>query len=278
MTPMLTHRPPPSLAPFVEALWIADAPVSPGLEFTVPTGHLQLLVNLADDRLSWFDDVDSARAGRRNSVTGVGVCGPRLSPVVIDRVEQRWCAGVTLRPGAAPALLGVPAAALADPVVGLDEVWGTDGPRLRERMLAESSASRMLDVLAAVLHEHAAPAALASPSGRGLGLREACRLLAAGMRVADVADRLGWSASTLMRRFRLDVGVVPKSYARLRRVQRVFTAIDPDEAPDWSELAIRCGFFDQAHLVNEFRDLTGTTPARYRRLVVPEARNHVTVG
>jgi AraC-like DNA-binding protein len=61
------------------------------------------------------------------------------------------------------------------------------------------------------------------------------------------------------------VGLKPKSYQRVRRLRRVFHLVHESPRPTWTSIAHRCGYFDQAHLINDFRLLTGISPREYER-------------
>lgn len=99
--------------------WFVENPAARGCERRLPDGQLAILVNLTDDRLSWAGpDLD-----RWHSVSGIAVAATLSTPVGLDRTEQHRTLDYVLAPGAAQALLGVPADAL-DPLVGLDELWG----------------------------------------------------------------------------------------------------------------------------------------------------------
>jgi AraC-like DNA-binding protein len=70
---------------------------------------------------------------------------------------------------------------------------------------------------------------------------------------------LGISSRQLERRFKSRVGLLPKLFCRMQRFQRVFQEIDEDR-PNWVEAAMSCGYYDQAHLIRDFRDFSGKTP------------------
>ncbi len=95
-----------------------------------------------------------------------------------------------------------------------------------------------------------------------------------GVSVSEITDRLGLSPKQLVRRFGEQVGLAPKRFSRLRRLQRLLADVHQNGATDWAEVAVTHGFFDQAHLINDFRALTGTTPGAYLAAVGSE-RNHV---
>lgn len=97
-------------------------------------------------------------------------------------------------------------------------------------------------------------------------------MLGRGMPVAEVADRVGWTDRTLERRFSEQAGLTPKRFARVRRLQRLLASFPAGREVDWARAAFACGYFDQAHLINEFRALTGLTPGAYRPQ--PGCRNH----
>jgi transcriptional regulator GlxA family with amidase domain len=61
------------------------------------------------------------------------------------------------------------------------------------------------------------------------------------------------------------VGLTPKLFCRLLRFQRARAVADEIAAPAWAQLASLCGYFDQAHLIKDFREFTGLTPAEYVR-------------
>jgi AraC-like DNA-binding protein len=92
----------------------------------------------------------------------------------------------------------------------------------------------------------------------------AAEALDRGASVAAVADRLSVSGSTLLRRFTAQVGLTPKRFARVRRLQRLAARLQADREVDWARAAAECGYFDQAHLINDFRELTGMTPGAFR--------------
>lgn len=260
---MLVRRPRPELAPFVEHLWYLDEPLPPGRDRTIPTGAAQLVVNLAADSLHWYDGADlSVRRG----VDGAGLCAPVPGPIGVDTADQARTAGVVFRPGGAVAFGDVPAAALTDPVTSLADLWGPDGAGVRDRVLTASTPRGRLDVLESVL-----VARLREPADGAVAY--AARALSRGAAVAWVTERTGLSASTLQRRFRAAVGLSPKQFGRIRRLQRVLLSATGDGV-DWAQVAARHGYFDQAHLIHDFRALTGLTPGRYRPRSAAE-HNHV---
>jgi AraC family transcriptional regulator len=83
--------------------------------------------------------------------------------------------------------------------------------------------------------------------------------------VADLSALLQWSESHFSRRFRLTFGETPHTFVLRRRVKFVAQYMLETDAP-LSEIALRCGFADQAHLCKHFRQAAGLTPAAWRRV------------
>ena len=92
-------------------------------------------------------------------------------------------------------------------------------------------------------------------------------------RVHELADRTGWSRRNLLTRFREQIGLAPKTAARVLRFERAARLLVPQGSdvplpggpPSIADVAARCGYADQAHLVREFRALAGVTPSDYLR-------------
>jgi AraC-like DNA-binding protein len=78
--------------------------------------------------------------------------------------------------------------------------------------------------------------------------------------VNAVASDLGVSARHLRRVFRETVGVSPKAFAKLARFNRALRAAREDARRNWANIAADAGYYDQAHLIAEFRSISGVTP------------------
>jgi AraC-like DNA-binding protein len=77
--------------------------------------------------------------------------------------------------------------------------------------------------------------------------------------VARLADEVGWSRKHLVGRFKEQVGLPPKVMARVLRFGRALDLMGHG-TPSWADIALACGYYDQAHLIREFRALAGCTP------------------
>jgi AraC-like DNA-binding protein len=160
--------------------------------------------------------------------------------------------------GADQAVLGVPAAALAGRIVALEDLWGETATR----RLTDRLASTRDSVQAAAVLDGAIAARLASDqheaSRAQLAMEAASRLASAS--VNAVASDLGVSERHLRRMFRETVGLGPKAFARLTRFHRALRAARGGDQPNWASIAAEAGYYDQAHLIAEFRQFAGATP------------------
>jgi AraC-like DNA-binding protein len=164
---------------------------------------------------------------------------------------------VVLKPGWSAPLLGVAADALTDRIVPLEHVWGAAGRTLTEELAAKRGVSDVLDHLSTALasRTHTEPAA-------GQLARRAVRLFEGPeVRVDRVAAHLGVTARHLRRAFVESIGVGPKEFARGVRVRRAIR--ETTSSDDWGRIAADVGYYDQAHLIADFRDLLGITPRAY---------------
>jgi AraC-like DNA-binding protein len=92
--------------------------------------------------------------------------------------------------------------------------------------------------------------------------------------VYAVAAELGVSERHLRRVFRETVGVSPKAYARVARFHRALGAAREDGRAGWASIAAAAGYYDQAHLIAEFRVIAGVTP----RVLAEERRGAAAIG
>jgi AraC-like DNA-binding protein len=81
--------------------------------------------------------------------------------------------------------------------------------------------------------------------------------------MGDIAEQIGISHKHLLREFDRCVGLNPKLFARLCAFQRVIRWVGQKSEVDWAQTAVTCGYYDQAHLIYEFRAFSGLTPASY---------------
>jgi AraC-like DNA-binding protein len=220
--------PPPELASLVRCLWIRRADGSPTL--ILPDGCVDVVV----------------RGGRAT------VAGPDTGPVTVALEPGAVVVGARFHPGAAAAALGVPADALRDGRIALEDLWGARGREIGERAGADPLA--LAAALRAVIGDgRADPLVLAVV--RHLALEP-------GMPLPRVARAVDLGERQLRRRFATAVGYGPKTFARVMRFHRALRLLQAGEPP--AGAAVSAGYADQAHLTREARALAGRTPAALR--------------
>jgi AraC-like DNA-binding protein len=221
-----------------------------------PPGQVLDGVRLPDGRTTLL--FRALEGGRKGDVWVAGpvTCARFKSKTGIARM-------VTLRfkPGWSVPLLGVAASELTDRIVPLDDVWGRAARELCGELLAARSRADVMDRIARAL---ALRAGHGFETASGQLARRAVRLLEGDeVRVERVADRLGVSARHLRRAFTENVGIGPKEFARTVRLQRAVRMAATSS--DWAQIAAAAGYYDQAHLIADFRQLVGLTPGAFSR-------------
>ncbi|MBB5913681.1 AraC-like DNA-binding protein [Nocardia transvalensis] len=216
-------------------------PFDPGL--TVPFVHIPD----ATTRLVVRDD----REGHRDML----VIGPLTRATYKAAAEPVSCVRLRLAPGAATAVLGVPAAELTDRAVRIDRLPGPLGALAGE--LAEATPDEVPALLESLLAPRLSPA----PADHRALLRAAMALLSAtSASIPAVAAELAVSERHLRSVFASGIGLSPKHFARIRRVRRLLATAE--RAP-LAQLAADQGYYDQSHMTADFRTLMGVPPTSY---------------
>lgn len=223
------YRPRVDLEPLVACLWENKRELD-RVQRVVPDGCVDLI---------WLDERELVIAGADT--------GPRS----VELAAGACLSGIRFRPGAAGPVLGLPASELRDRQVALALVWGEQGARLEEALAVAAPARRLQLLADAVARRAAEPDALVRAAARRLGLP--------GARVANVAAELGVSERQLHRRMLAAVGYGPKVLARVARLRRLVAHVDDSLV----SRALAAGYASQAHMNDEVRRLTGTTPVRF---------------
>ena len=246
------YPPHPALAAHVECMWtacVAGAP--PGQTHT----HRVLPDNCVD--ILWQDGGQAGFAvGMMTTAIQVASNGP------VQTVAVRF------KPGAAGAFLATPLHALTDQRADIDQLWGRgEADRLADRLWSRELSDRQrIDLIEKQLLRRLAERGAADGANADALVRRALSALDAsggGLRIEDLAARLGVSRQHMAAQFRDKVGLSPKLYARIRRFRRATSALKAAAAPDWAQLALDCGYFDQSHLIHDFQAFAATAPERF---------------
>lgn len=276
------RRPGAQLAPYVTLLWASSAgpqastarrPVGGGplghggsahapLEQVLPTGLAHVVLRLAGPPLRLV----STDLITETTICGGVVGGPRAAPYAKRHAPGSETVGAQLRPGATAALLGASGRVLADVHTPLAEVLGPVADAWCEQLLALPDANaRLARFEALLIQQLREPPALHPAVAHALAhfARAGIDPLTDTTSVRALARETGYSHRHLTALFEEAIGLTPKRWARMQRFRRALTACQQG-SESLSALALRCGYADQAHLTREFREFSGTTPARYR--------------
>jgi AraC-like DNA-binding protein len=257
----LSYTPVSPLLDFVEDFWLYDGYTQPHFkERILPSGTIELVINLRDDELRIYD---AAQPERCNRFSGSLVSGAYGGFFVIDTAEEVSIMGVHFKPGGAFPFLGLPAGELADAHVNLETLWGRSAVELRERLCDAATPTERFRLLEEALvahlfrpleHHYAVPTALDA-----FRQRDGCAT------VRDTAQRIGLSQRRFIQVFTEEIGLTPKLFSRVQRFQRAVALVRQTTAPDWARLAVNCGYFDQSHLIRDFLMFSGFSPMDYLR-------------
>ncbi len=261
------HGLPLPLEAFVECVWMLRTerrPAGAPPETITPDGCVEVIVQLGER---------TRAAGGGENFHGqpeAFVLAASRGPLLLDPLGPMDTVGIRFRPGGAAAFLPFPVDRL-DGEAPLDLVFGRAGAELPERMAgAPSDAGRValvVEFLRGQLVERERGRRKGSPSGPAgsRAVAEAVRrLLADRFSVSALAREAGWSVRQLERRFRAETGLPPRLLGRIIRFQRVLRRI-ADDGADWVSVALECGYADQPHVTRDFREFTGSAPARFLR-------------
>jgi AraC-like DNA-binding protein len=243
-------RPSIAAARFVEFYWILEDPTPPATEqIVVPDGRAGIILNFARP-------FESAAQGTWTLQPQCFFVGQITGPLRLRPSGATAMIGIQFRPHGAAQLLGLSVGGLADCAVTLEDLslhLYKEFARIRN-FPSLAQAQQAIDLLMVSLsgglrqEEHQLSRAIHLIEGSG-GL----------MSIDGVAAAVGWSTRQLQRRFNDEVGLSPKFFARMQRFQGVLRAMQ-DPTLDWVGTANRCGYFDQAHLIRDFRQFSGKPP------------------
>jgi AraC-like DNA-binding protein len=240
------RRPPSDLLPWVAHFW--------SIRWDLRGCEPQLVENLPHPNVHVIFEPDRAVVS--------GVQTEKFSRVLEGR---SLVFGIKFRPGGFRPFFGKAVASLADRVVPAERILGKEALELQALLMSSAREEKKLHAVGAFLRKRL-PA-----SDKTVGLADALvgRILKETdiKTVDDLVALTGLGKRSLQRIFSEYVGVSPKWVIRRYRLHEIMERLNSGDRPDWAQLALELGYFDQSHLINDFKSILGYSPTQYQKLV-----------
>jgi AraC-like DNA-binding protein len=256
-------KPSPSVSRFVEFFWMLED-CSPAIipQRILPDGRPVLILNFGSP-------FESCTQGIWKSQPQCFFVGQITGPLLLRPSGPAAMLGIQFRPHGAAMLLKMPMFELTDSALALETLSHQLFHEL-DSLREFASPARALTNLDSILHRFAEQSCVndqlvsyaVNDIERSGGL----------IGIPEVANRLGLSTRQLQRRFKDSVGISPKLFGRMQRFQRVFRAMETDGL-GWVNVAANSGYYDQAHLIRDFREFAGKPPSGLLDVEVDLARH-----
>ena len=256
------HKPAFPLNRFVEHLVYFDGTsATHNLDRFLPDGNTELIIDLTESPQYIYDNetLREIQTCRHAWVSGV-----RTQPITIPSGRGSRMLIVAFKKGGGFPFYPFPMNELTDTVAEAGGVFGMDFHLLREQLLASKSIERMFQMVEAFLIQRLDETIPDSTPTRCVEYALASIVSDPGSRcLYQLSDQIGYSQKHLIDLFRQQVGVAPKQYLRIMRFQKVIRALENSQAIRWSQVALESGYYDQAHLIHDFKFFSGFTPTEY---------------
>jgi len=256
----------PRLDEIVASMWFGEGKTAYQRDRILPSGQSQLLINLGPPQYR----VEPGPPEVRVPFTDVWYSGLHQGPIDTEAPHGNALLGVAFTARGTFPWLGERMASLSDRIIALADALGDGALKLRERLLNTPSLEARFLAVERWLMSRLKPRAIVHPTVRWA----VDRIEASGGRlpIEDLATETGFTRKHLGNLFQQQVGLTPKALARVHRFRGALKLLDrADGQVPWAELADACGYYDQSHLINEFRRFTGLSPVDLARRDRPDS-------
>lgn len=234
-------------------------------QVTTPFGGVVVILNLGDP-YRILSSPDEAPQQFDSFIAGLSDV-----PGFVETTGVSTGIQVNFTPVGARLLTGLPMHLLTNAVLSMEDVFGSSAGDLVEQLREATTWGERFQItdrfiLARLLAAKDRPDATLWAYGM-------LRRTAGSASIASLADALGLSQKHLISQFREHVGLTPKTMARVIRFERAVKMVTTNHRPDWAQVVLDCGYFDQAHLIRDFRQFAGMTPGEYASRLAPPYNN-----
>ena len=230
----------------------------------VPSGDVVLIVNFGSPLLR----IDPAPGAAPSQGRGMWMGGLRDRHLLSEATGPLHCLEARFTPIGARRLLGLPMCELTNGILDLEDHLGAIARRLMARLHDAPNWEGRFAILDRFIGER-----MNASRPVADGVAWAWRALHESngrVTIGSLAGELGWSRKRMVAAFDDQIGLPPKLLARVLRFGQVVRALDHSDAVSWAAVADASGYFDQAHLIKDFRAFAGCTPREFLRHRLPE--------
>ncbi len=244
-----------ALAPYVKCVWSMESDgslVASPRERILPDSCVELVFHFRDPYRSYFANGGTALQPRSF------VVGQMRRFLEIEPAGRAGFVAVRFLARGAYLFFHRPLSEVAAGVVDLEELWPARAGEWTERIATATGMPARVRLI-----EEALLGLLRENRGTDPAVDRALELIASSggqRRVSDLAADIGVSCRHLTRQFQRAVGVSPKEFGRITRFIRALQLMSGGGQRALVDIALECGYFDQAHFNHEFRDLAGMSP------------------
>mgnify|MGYP003871831957 CR=1 FL=1 len=258
-------RPSPALADLVASMWFGEGQVSYVRDRILPSAQSQLLINLGPTQYR----IEPGPPERRVPFVDIWYSALHQGPIDTEAPHGSALLGIAFKATGAYPWLGQELAGLSDRIIALADALGDGVLRLRERLLNCKDVAAQFELVESWLLARLNPRCSTHPAVRWA----VTRIAASGgqIDVATLARLTGYTRKHLSELFERQIGLTPKALARVHRFKDALTLLAASDHVPWSQLAAECGYYDQSHLVREFRAFSGYAPGELLRRAKPDS-------
>ena len=240
----------------------------------LPNGNIEIIINLTDEPKYIYDNETLSQS---QEFKKLWISGIRNKFISIPSGTGAEMFIIEFKKGMVHSFLGRPLTEIAGQVIEGELILDTIFLELRERLLETVPGAPMFTLAELMLNKRFYNKLVVNPF-----IDFAVSSIVnnpAGFTIKTIADKAGYSSKHLINIFSQHVGVNPKAFLRVLRFQKAVQEIESKGNINWVQLAYDCGYYDQAHLIANFKEFSGYTPLEYVQAKGNDAwLNYVPVG
>lgn len=257
--PLEIYQPQSYLKHYVSMMWHWDEyNPSHSKELILPIGMMELTFNLADNTFCIENTHDQAI----QTIRGGMIVGAQSKPFITHTHTSMDLLSVLFNFGGALEFFNVAGKTFHNQHITLDDVWGKQATQdLYEKLCTVNTSQARFHILEETLLKQ-----LNQNRQRHQIVDYALNKInnyPQLQRIKQITEEIGISSTRFIQLFKDDLGMTPKQFHRVRRFHHTLNTITSHQTQNWAEIALCCGYYDQAHFNNEFRHFTGITPSAY---------------